>query len=78
MPSDHPNSKKLRYPSLNSHENGVLRGYFFKNSKNVYKHSSHLIALGKIKPHPRFQNLLPKSEKKKPLSRRVNHALIAA
>ena len=25
-----------KVPSLNSHENGVLRGYFFKNSKYVY------------------------------------------
>ena len=31
--------------SLNSHENGVLAGCFFKNSKYVYKHPSHLIAL---------------------------------
>ena len=28
---------KLRSPSLNSHENGVLAGCFFKNSKYVYK-----------------------------------------
>ena len=40
---------KLQSPSLNSHENGVLAGYFFKNSKYVYKHPSHLIALGTTK-----------------------------
>ena len=26
-----------KVPSLNSHENGVLAGCFFKNSKYVYK-----------------------------------------
>ena len=36
-------------PSLNSHENGVLAGCFFKNSKYVYKHPSHLIALKRSK-----------------------------
>ena len=36
-------------PSLNSHENGVLAGYFFKNSKYIYKYPSQLIALGAIK-----------------------------
>ena len=29
-----------KHPSLNSHENGVLVGCFFKNSKYVYKHLS--------------------------------------
>ena len=40
---------KLQSPSLNSHEKGILAGYFFKNSKYVYKHPSHLIALGTTK-----------------------------
>ena len=40
---------KLRSPSLNSHENGVLAGCFFKNSKYIYKYPSQLIALGAIK-----------------------------
>ena len=40
---------KLQSLSLNSHENGVLAGYFFKNSKYIYKYSSQLIALGAIK-----------------------------
>ena len=40
---------KLQSPSLNSHENGVLAGYFFKNSKYIYKYSSQLISLGAIK-----------------------------
>ena len=35
-----------KHPSLNSHENGVLRGCFFKNSKYVYNIPSHLIAIG--------------------------------
>ena len=38
-----------KVPSLNSHENGVWAGCFFKNSKYVYKHPSHLIALGTTK-----------------------------
>ena len=38
-----------KVPSLNSHEKGILAGYFFKNSKYVYKHPSHLIALGTTK-----------------------------
>ena len=38
-----------KIPSLNSHENGVLAGCFFKNSKYVYKHHSHLIALRRSK-----------------------------
>lgn len=38
-----------KVPSLNSHENGVLAGCFFKNSKYVYKHPSHLITLGRSK-----------------------------
>ena len=42
-------------------------------SKNI----PHIEALGKVKPHPHFQNLPPANKKKKPLSRRVNHALIA-
>ena len=33
--------------SLNSHENGVLTGCFFKNSKYVYNLTSHLVAVGK-------------------------------
>ena len=87
---------KLQRPSLNSHENGVLAGDFFKKLKYVYKRTSHLvavgnveikrgcktflylIALGKAKPYPYFQKLPPESKKKKPLSRRVIHALIAA
>ena len=40
--------------------------------------SSHIEALGKAKPHPYFQILPTASKKKKPLSRRDNHALIAA
>ena len=32
-----------KVPSLNSHENGVLAGCFFKNSKYVYKHPSTYI-----------------------------------
>ena len=40
---------KLQSPSLNSHENGVLAGCFFKNSKYIYKYPSQLIALGAIK-----------------------------
>ena len=32
----------------------------------------------KAKPHPLFPKLSPASKKKKPLSRRDNHALIAA
>ena len=38
----------------------------------------HIEALEKAKPHPHFQKLLPASKKKKPLSRRGNHALIVA
>ena len=38
-----------KVPSLNSHEKGILAGYFFKNSKYVYKYPSHLIALGTTK-----------------------------
>ena len=40
--------------------------------------SSHIEALGKAKPYPHFQKLPPTNKKKKPLSRRVNHAWIAA
>ena len=36
-------------PSLNSHENGVLAGCFFKNSKYVYKLTSHLVAIENVK-----------------------------
>ena len=32
-----------KVPSLNSRENGVLAGYFFKNSNYVYKHPSTFI-----------------------------------
>ena len=46
MPSDHPNSKNYVTPSPNSHENGVLAGYFFKNSNYVYKHPSTYIKGG--------------------------------
>ena len=38
----------------------------------------YIEALKKAKPCPYFQNLPPASKKKKPLSRRGNHALIAA
>ena len=38
----------------------------------------HIEALEKAKPYPRFQKLPPASKKKKPLSRRGYHALIAA
>ena len=40
---------KLQVPSLNSHENGVLRGCFFKNSKYVYNYASHLVTVGNTK-----------------------------
>ena len=54
------------YPSLSSHGNGVLVGYFFKNSKYVYNLTSHLVALEKAKPYPLFQKIPPDSKKKKP------------
>ena len=38
----------------------------------------HIEALEKAKPYPHFQKLPSANKKKKPLSRRVNHALIAA
>ena len=38
----------------------------------------HIEALEKTKPYPHFQKLPSANKKKKPLSRRVNHALIAA
>ena len=49
---------KLRSPSLNSHENGVLAGCFFKNSKYVYKHPSHLIVLKRSKTLGFKENIL--------------------
>ena len=56
---------------LNSLGKGQIRRLFSKNIPNIE-------ASGKAKPYPRFQKILPASKKKKPLSRRVNHALIAA
>ena len=44
--------------SLNSHENGVLAGCFFKNSKYVYKHPSHLIASKRSKTLGFKENIL--------------------
>ena len=35
-----------KYPSLNSHENGILAGCFFKNSKYVYNHLSTYVKAG--------------------------------
>ena len=49
---------KLQSPSLNSHENGVLAGCIFKNSKYVYKHPSHLIALRRSKTLGFKENIL--------------------
>ncbi|MBQ4120252.1 MAG: hypothetical protein IJD45_07690 [Clostridia bacterium] len=50
---------------------------FVGSNPFFFKKSPHIEALEKAKPHPHFQNLPPASKKKKPLSRRVNHALIA-
>ena len=44
----------------------------------AFQKCHHIEALKKAKPCSYFQNLPPASKKKKPLSRRVNHALIAA
>ena len=46
-------------------------------SQNVYKKSLYLVALGMIKFVGSFQNYR-REQKEKPLSRRGNHALIAA
>ena len=62
---------KQKSSLLNSLCNGQIRRLF---SKNI----PHIEALRKAKPYPRFQKLPPASKKKKPLSRRGNHALIAA
>ena len=47
---------KLQSPSLNSHENGVLAGCFFKNSKYVYNLTSHLVAIENAKTKRGWQN----------------------
>ena len=47
-----------KVPSLNSHEKGILAGCFFKNSKYVYKHPSHLIALKRSKTLGFKENIL--------------------
>ena len=62
---------KQKSSLLNSLGTVQIRRFF---SKNI----PHIEALEKAKPHPHFQKILPASKKKKPLSRRVNHALIAA
>ena len=51
---------------------------FVGSTQIFFSTSPHIETLGKTKPYPHFQNLPPASQKKKPLSRRVNHALIAA
>ena len=62
---------EIKFFLLNSLGNRPIRRLFSKNTP-------YIEALEKAKPHPYFQNLPPASKKKKPLSRRVNHALITA
>ena len=59
-----------KYSLLNSLGKGKIRRRFSKMPS--FK------SLGKSKTVPYFQNLPPASKKKKPLSRRGNHTLIAA
>ena len=62
---------KAKSSLLNSLGNEQIRRFF---SKNI----PHIEALEKAKPYPHFKNYRPESKKKKPLSRRGNHALITA
>ena len=50
---------------------------FVGSTQIFFSTSPHIETLGKTKPYPHFQNLPPASKKKKPLSRRGHHALIA-
>ena len=67
-------------PKLNGVSENILYLIAFAKGKFVgaFQKCPHLKALEKAKPHPHFQNLPPASKKKKPLSQRGNHALIAA
>ena len=56
----------------------LAKGKFVGSNPIFFEKTPHIVALEKAKPYPHFQNLPPASKKKKPLSRRVNHALIAA
>lgn len=62
---------KRKSSLLNSLGNEQIRSLF---SKNIL----HIKVLKTAKPYPHFQKLPPEGIKKKPLSWRGNHALIAA
>ena len=71
-------------PKLNGvHENilyliALAANKFVESTAIFLKKCPHIEASEKAKPHPFFQKLPPEKKKKKPLSRRGNHALIAA
>ena len=67
-------------PKLNGVSENILYLIALAKGKFVgaFQKCLHIEALEKAKPYPHFQNLPPASKKKKPLSRRGNHALIAA
>ena len=67
-------------PKLNGVSENILYLIALAKGKFVgaFQKCLHIEALEKAKPCPYFQNLPPASKKKKPLSRRGNHALIAA
>jgi len=67
-------------PKLNGGSENILYLIAMAKGKFVgaFQKCLHIEALEKAKPHPRFQKILPASKKKKPISRRVIHALIAA
>ena len=51
---------------------------FVGSAASFLEKSPHKEALVKAKPHPLFSKFTVRDKKKKPLSRRVYHALIAA
>ena len=63
-----------KYTSQSLYLIALAKGKFV----GAFQKCLHIEALEKAKPCPYFQNLPPTSKRKKPLSRRVNHALIAA